>query len=101
MLSLQVLNVIVKFLEFLKRWRQLWQIIVVFNFSDKWDFIFIVNKIRIIIRLIFHLTEYVVILNVKLTMFLSRLSVFERIILADLLFTEDYLEVLGRENAKS
>ena len=72
-----------------------------FNFSDKRYFIFVINKVRIILRLVIRLPKYVVILNVKLTLFLSWLIIFKRIVFADNLLAKDNFEVLGREDAES
>ena len=100
MLDLQVLNVNVELLKFLKRWCQFWQVIIVFNFSYERNFIFVVNKVRFLILLVLF-TKYVVIFNVKVTMFLSRFNVFVRIVFAYQLLTKDDFEVLGREDAES
>ena len=85
---LQKSNASIEILQLLERWSKLRQIIVVFELSDEWHFIFIINIVRVLVRVIDHLAENVLI---DLT---GSLIVFVRVVFADDLLPKNRLEML-------
>ena len=85
---LQEANTSIELLQLLERWGKLRQIIVVFELSDEWHLIFIINIVRVLVRVINHLAENVLI---DLT---GSLIVFVRVVFADNLLPKNRLEML-------
>ena len=88
MFFLQNSNTSIELLQLLERWSKLRQIIVVFELSDERHFIFIINIVRVLVRVIDHLAENILI---DLT---GSLIIFVRIVFADDLLSENRLEML-------
>ena len=78
----------IELLQLLERWGKLRQIIVVFELSDEWHLIFIINIVRVLVRVINHFAE-----NVLIDL-AGSLIIFVRIVFADDLFTKNRLEML-------
>ena len=85
---LQKSNAFIEILQLLERWSKLRQIIVVFELSDEWHFIFIINIVRVLVRVIDHLAENVLI---DLT---GPLIIFVRVVFAHDLLPKNLLEML-------
>ena len=88
MFFLQNSNASIELLQLLERWSKLRQIIVVFELSDEWHFVFIINIVRVLVRVIDHLAENILI---DLT---GSLIIFVWIVFADDLLSENRLEML-------
>ena len=78
----------IELLQLLERWSRLRQIIVVFELSDEGHFVFIINIVWVLVRVIDHLAE-----NVLIDL-AGSLIIFVWIVFADDLLTKNRLEML-------
>ena len=88
MFFLQEANTPIELLQLLERWGKLRQIIVVFELSDEWHLVFIINIVRVLVRVINHLAE-----NILIDL-AGSLIIFVRIVFADDLLSKNRLEML-------